>query len=193
MVIVRPMHLNDIPDVMEVNEQCFTNPWSSWVFRFELTENQNGHWMVLEEDSEKPNGLRRLWQRFNTPPHPPSLFAFAGFWLQRGEAHISNICVGPSHRGRGFGELLLAIMLKRSIDLQAEWSALEVRVTNEVAIALYRKYGFRQAGRKVGYYRDNNEDAYLMVVKPLDEAYRRLVDDHLQHLTTRITWMERNE
>jgi ribosomal-protein-alanine N-acetyltransferase len=46
----------------------------------------------------------------------------------------------------------------------AKSASLEVRVSNDAAIRLYRKYGFQVAGRRVRYYRDNDEDAYIMTV-----------------------------
>jgi ribosomal-protein-alanine N-acetyltransferase len=51
-------------------------------------------------------------------------------------------------------------------------ATLEVRVSNKVAQVLYAKYGFRVVGRRKRYYTDNQEDALLMTVEPLDEAYQ---------------------
>lgn len=52
---------------------------------------------------------------------------------------------------------------KLCLDNQVEESTLEVRVSNEVAISLYEKYGFIKKGLRKDYYQDNHEDAYLMV------------------------------
>ena len=77
------------------------------------------------------------------------------------EAEILNIAVKRSHRRCGVGAALLLAALK---DAQAQGAArvfLEVRESNAAAIAFYRKHGFRQTGRRRGYYRDPDEDALL--------------------------------
>jgi ribosomal-protein-alanine N-acetyltransferase len=78
------------------------------------------------------------------------------------EAHISTIAVHPDYRGNGWGEILLAGMVQRSITLHAGFVVLEVRVSNTSAQNLYRKYEFQTATVKPKYYRNNNEDAYDM-------------------------------
>ncbi len=78
------------------------------------------------------------------------------------EAHISTLASHPDWRGQGVGELLLLAMIDRAAEIGGEVVTLEVRVTNNVAQALYQKYGFQVAGRRKGYYSDNGEDALIM-------------------------------
>ena len=98
---------------------------------------------------------------------------YGGFWFSRQEAHISTIAVRPDWRGHGLGEILLAGMVRRALFMEAEVISLEVRVSNEPAIALYRKYDFARFGIKRGYYRDNNEDAFDLRVSPVDSLYHQ--------------------
>jgi len=50
---------------------------------------------------------------------------------------------------------------------------LECRVSNEAALALYRKYGFQQVGRRPQYYSDNREDALILTIDSvLSDSYR---------------------
>jgi ribosomal-protein-alanine N-acetyltransferase len=63
-----------------------------------------------------------------------------------------------------------------------------VRVSNAHAIKLYKKYEFEIVGQRKGYYRDNNEDAYLMHCSPLDAAYRARFADRLTALNTRVNF-----
>jgi ribosomal-protein-alanine N-acetyltransferase len=85
------------------------------------------------------------------------------------EAHITTIGVLPEYRGNGLGELLMVTLCTEAMRHGAEWVTLEVRVSNESAQALYRKYGFTQQGIRRRYYSDNGEDAYIMWSPPLRE------------------------
>ena len=58
--------------------------------------------------------------------------------------------------------MLLVALTEIAIDINARWMTLEVRVSNNVAQALYRKYGFKPAGVRQRYYSDNQEDALIM-------------------------------
>jgi ribosomal-protein-alanine N-acetyltransferase len=93
---------------------------------------------------------------------------YAGLWLMVNEAHITTIAVAPEYQGHGVGELLLLALIDRSIQLGALVVTLEVRVTNEVAQSLYRKYTFRETGLRKRYYSDNGEDAKIMTTEDLD-------------------------
>ena len=103
------------------------------------------------------------------PPRSP-VIGFAGMWILYDEAHITTIGVDPAHRGRGLGELLLVAMFDEALRRGANWLTLEVRVSNEPAQALYRKYGFSVHGTRRRYYSDNNEDAHVMWSRSLQDA-----------------------
>jgi ribosomal-protein-alanine N-acetyltransferase len=80
------------------------------------------------------------------------------------EAHIANIAVHPEFRRRGVGASLLAVALKDALQKGLRTATLEVRAQNTGAQSLYRIFGFEEVGRRLRYYRDNNEDALLMTV-----------------------------
>jgi len=109
----------------------------------------------------------------------PPILGYGGFWLMAGEAHISTIAVQPGWRRRGIGELLLAAILDRATELEADMATLEVRVSNVTAQSLYQKYGFRQAGLRRRYYRDSDEDALIMSTEGLTSA---TFQSHFQQL-----------
>lgn len=103
----------------------------------------------------------------------PPVVGFAGMWLMFDEAHITTIGVDPAYRGRHLGEWLLVALIDEALRRGANWLTLEVRVSNEAAQNLYRKYGFTVHGTRRRYYSDNNEDAYVMWSPALsDEAYQ---------------------
>jgi [ribosomal protein S18]-alanine N-acetyltransferase len=85
--------------------------------------------------------------------------------------HVMNVAVDPRLRRVGIGGSLLARLFELA-DSPHEQYTLEVRTSNEAAIVLYERFGFRTAGRRRGYYHDNREDALIMWRTANDEAPR---------------------
>jgi len=192
--IMRPMRVDDIPQVVQVDELAFPTPWSARTYQFEITNRTTSHMVVIEAPNHvtlSVPGLRGLIQRLRGGPKPePVIAGYGGCWLIAGEAHISTIAVHPDFRGRGLGELLLIGMLGRSMRLDGEYSVLEVRVNNHTAQQLYRKYEYQIVGTRKGYYRDNGEDAYLMEVRPFDAAYRERFKQRVAALHEKIAFID---
>ena len=189
MYVLRPMNLRDLSSVMVVNARCFSSPWPAHIFEVELSTNSYSHWVVVEIESEQNgNGRFAGWLRRRPERR---IVGFGGFWLINGEAHISNIGVDPDYQRRGLGELLLLTMVKRAMELNADWTSLEVRTSNRAAISLYEKYQFRVAACKKRYYRDDGEDAYWMIIKPLMGSYWTTLEEHTQQLAHRLEWHDR--
>jgi ribosomal-protein-alanine N-acetyltransferase len=76
--------------------------------------------------------------------------------------HVMNVAVLPELRRHGIAQRLLAELFVRSGEDGQRGYTLEVRVSNEEAISLYEKLGFRARGVRRGYYTDNREDALIM-------------------------------
>jgi ribosomal-protein-alanine N-acetyltransferase len=150
---IRPMALEDIPAVLEIDRQSFPIPWPDRSYRYELTENSASHMLVAISRSPRP-----------------LILGYVGFWLIIDEAHISTLAVAPEVRGQGIGRRLLEASLEQARQLGAAMATLEVRVSNQRAIDLYQQHGFAVVGRRRRYYRDNNEDALLMSIGRLDEV-----------------------
>lgn len=165
-LILRYMRLEDIPAVMAIDRLAFDLPWSERSYSYEIAESDHSHMVVLELRREVPlTGWRRWLSLRNRYKTDSRILGYGGLWNIVQEAHISTIAVHPKVRGRGWGEILLAGMVRRSIWLQAEEVGLEVRVSNTKAQNLYHKYHFENLGVKPQYYRNNNEDAYDMRLK----------------------------
>ena len=149
---LRPLRVNDIPQVMEIEERVFPLPWPAYAYEYELTRNALSHCYALERAGEQ-------------------LVGYGCFWLIVDEAHISTLAVAERWRGQGLGELLVLAMIHEALGKKAAKVTLEVRPSNQSALALYAKFGLQVVGRRKRYYRDNQEDALIMTVEPLDEAY----------------------
>jgi len=190
--VLRYMNLDDIAQVVEVDKLSFPLPWSARSYTFEISDNANSHMIVLDAITEpsQNGGILGALRRLGGQANLSRIAGYGGFWFITGEAHISTIAVHPDYRGISLGELLLAGMLSRSIDLKAEYCVLEVRVSNAPAISLYRKYEFEIVGQRKRYYRDNNEDAYLMHLAPLDEAYQERLADRVEKLKARVNYSD---
>ena len=150
-VRIRAMTLADIPEVVAIDRLSFSLPWPERSYRYELTENVAARLLVAEG-----------------PASPRArVVGYVGLWLLVDEAHISTIAVHPTERGRGIGEALLLAVLDLAARIGAEMATLEVRASNAAAQTLYRKHGFGVVGRRLGYYKDNQEDAVLMTYPEL--------------------------
>jgi ribosomal-protein-alanine N-acetyltransferase len=159
----RPMRLADIPRVHEIDRLSFPLPWPEKSFTFELTENPSTLTLVAESQPKDS---------------PPILVGMSIVWIIVDEAHIATIAIHPDFRGNGYGKSLLAESLRQSIGRGAEWATLEVRESNLVAQQMYRSFRFTIVGRRLRYYRDNNEDAVIMTVDNLGSQYLAWLDKY---------------
>jgi ribosomal-protein-alanine N-acetyltransferase len=96
--------------------------------------------------------------------------ALAGFILSRmvvDEAEILSVAVAPRSRSRGLARRLLDLHLRRLAGLGTRSVFLEVEEGNEPALRLYRRAGFRQVGRREGYYQESRGAAALILRRDL--------------------------
>ena len=93
---------------------------------------------------------------------PPTLIGVGCLWAILEEAHIILLAIHPSFQRQGLGQALLWALLKSACDRQLERATLEVRDSNLAAVGLYKKFGFKEAGRRKRYYEDTGEDALVM-------------------------------
>ncbi len=84
---------------------------------------------------------------------------------QFGDGYLHNIAVKPDYRRQGVGEALISHASAFIKLCGANKMFLEVRVSNNNAINLYKKYGFEIISVRRGFYNDPNEDAYTMVLE----------------------------
>jgi ribosomal-protein-alanine N-acetyltransferase len=171
---LRYMRVADITQVAAIDQMSFTPPWTARSYQFEITESNYSYMVVLERAEERAApAWRRIVPGLNgSSADRAQVVAYGGFWNIMDEAHISTIATHPEHRGRGWGEIVLAGMIRRAVRLEALQVVLEVRVSNHTAQNLYQKYGFQTVSTKPKYYHSNNEDAYEMHLN-LDHRYYR--------------------
>jgi len=139
---IKPMRLEDVGSVLEIEQMSFPTPWPRDAYHHELRENRLACYLVARE-------FHRI-------------VGYAGMWVILDEAHVTTIAVDPLHRRRHVGERLLVALIDEAMKRGARWVTLEVRKSNLGAQALYRKYGFKDIGIRKAYYSDNREDAIVM-------------------------------
>ncbi|MBT2694074.1 ribosomal protein S18-alanine N-acetyltransferase [Bacillus sp. ISL-55] len=143
-ITFRNMTVDDLDQVMEVEVNSFTIPWSREAFFNELTKNQFAQYLIVEVDQK--------------------VVGYCGVWIIIDEAHITNIALLPEYRGMKLGEALMGKVMELAREMGALRVTLEVRVSNERAQKLYRKFGFEEGAIRKQYYTDNMEDALVMWV-----------------------------
>ena len=139
---IRPAKLYDVPALARIERDSFGSPWSAEEITKDVTAGGNVYVAVAEYGAEKAG--------------------YGEIRFVAGEAQIYNIAVAPELRREGIGEALLRHMIAKAEDNGCELVTLEVRGGNEAAMALYTKLGFREVGRRKGYYAKGGEDAVLM-------------------------------
>lgn len=92
----------------------------------------------------------------------PELIGYIGVWSIADEGHINNVAVLPKYRRMHVGTILLNTMINATEEAGIVSHTLEVRASNEAAQSLYGRFGFKESGRRKGYYEDNGEDAIIM-------------------------------
>lgn len=144
----------DLDEICALEEQCFPEePWSRQMFEEEL-RNDMALFVVAEEQGTDGNG-----------GHCAEKDRVVGYiiaWvIAPVESQVGSIAVLPEYRRRGLGRQMLEILFAACRETGTRDTYLEVRVSNEPAIALYRSMGFENDGIRKRYYQDG-EDAYTM-------------------------------
>ncbi|MBC7973235.1 MAG: ribosomal protein S18-alanine N-acetyltransferase [Verrucomicrobia bacterium] len=90
------------------------------------------------------------------------LLGLGCYWAILEEAHITMLAIDPAYQHQGLGQALLHALMSSAHQRGLERATLEVRLSNQAALALYQKFDFREAGRRRRYYPDNGEDALVL-------------------------------
>jgi [ribosomal protein S18]-alanine N-acetyltransferase len=135
------MRVSDVPQVVAIENATSATPWTRAMFLSELG---------------RPGTLDLVAAQAGDVLGYVMVSRHADVW------HILNLCVRASQRGQGLGGRLLDELIERAGRRPHLGFTLEVRVSNEPAIRLYRRKGFLEHGVRPRYYSDNGEDALIM-------------------------------
>ena len=127
-VRIVPMNSDHLDEVAELERICFSTPWSRNMLAEEL-DNALSAFLVALDDRGRVAG-------------------YAGLQVVLDEGYITNVAVFPQYRRRGAAGKLLDVFLRFARANHLAFLTLEVRPSNAAAIALYTRFGFREAGRR---------------------------------------------
>ncbi|QJD92494.1 ribosomal protein S18-alanine N-acetyltransferase [Duganella dendranthematis] len=142
-----PMQASDLDEVFALEQSVYPYPWTMANFVDSLNSNYEA-WVLRERDGH-----------------------LLGYFLLMAvvdESHLLNVAVSAEKQGQGLGRFLLNQAVACSRGLGMESVLLEVRPSNTRALQIYERYGFKQIGRRKGYYpaaHQQREDAIVMRFK----------------------------
>lgn len=136
-----PMDRSHVGQIAELERECFSAPWSEAMLTEALFDAQASFIVAESEDG--------------------GLLGYAGLHVVLDEGYIDNIAVEEAARRHGVGDALLDVFCRFG-QAHLSFLTLEVRASNAPSIALYRKHGFQEAGRRKNYYQQPREDAIIM-------------------------------
>ena len=141
---VREMTCDDLSEVVRIENENFTMPWSRQSFEDSLAKDYNIY-LVVEEEGK--------------------IAGYCGMLLTPFEGQINNVCVDVDFRHRGVGYKMLGTLLEQGRKRGISEFTLEVRQSNSNAIALYEKLGFKNEGVRKDFYDMPKEDAVIMWIR----------------------------
>lgn len=142
-MLIRRMDLLDIDKIVALEQELFSSPWDKEAFYYELEKNAFSTILVLEDELE--------------------IIGYIGMWLLGDQTQITTLGIKKAYQGNGYAKKLMDKCEEITKMMGYVNINLEVRVSNQKAIKLYEKCGFKIVTIRKNYYQDNHEDAYLMI------------------------------
>lgn len=149
-MILREMLVDDLNQVMKIENELFSPPWTKEGFFTYLTR-KDAMFLVVEEKGE--------------------ILAYCGLIMVLDEGDITNVAVRPDRQKEGIGHFLMDSLIRLAEQQGVTTIHLEVRTGNGTAIRLYERMGFTKDGIRKKYYTDPVEDALLMTRHGLSQDF----------------------
>ena len=142
-VNIVPMTADHLEELERLERICFSRPWSRKMLAEEL-DNECAAFLVAEDPGTK------------------EVVGYAGLLVMADEGYITNVAVFPEYRRRGVAGQIIQVFDNFARGNRLAFLTLEVRPSNTAAVALYRKWGFEEVGRRKNYYELPREDALIL-------------------------------
>lgn len=139
-VTVSQIEHRHIKEIARLEKECFSTPWSEQTI----------------EDAFKTG------TRFFVAQKDNSVLGYVGISAILDEGYITNVAVFPEARQQGVASALLNSLFKFAKENSLSFISLEVRESNNAAISLYQKFGFKTEGKRKNFYSAPQEDALIM-------------------------------
>ena len=147
-VRIGPLRRRHLRAVVRIEEEAYPRPVVGRLFLSELAQRSSRRYIVATIG--------------------PIVVGYAGLMIVEEEGHVTTLTVDPGWHHRGIGTVLLLDLARAGPGLGVKHLTLEVRVGNDAAQALYRRFGFAPVGVRKNYYAETGEDAIVMWVHDID-------------------------
>jgi [ribosomal protein S18]-alanine N-acetyltransferase len=151
---VEPATADSLPDILAIEEACFSAPWTRKMLGAELSGNPFAHFLLAR-------------QARGAETEVGSIVGYLCYWIVFEEVRLMNLAVIESMRHRGIAKSLVLTALQTGLYQSAHRAVLEVRASNKAGTTLYHRLGFRQIAVRPKYYSNPVEDAVLMELDPI--------------------------
>jgi len=152
LLTIRDMTVTDIAAVKKLESVAFEDAWPQRVFETELENGFAQYRVALEHKSQNKRRAQNI-------------FGYSGVWFMVDQLHLVSIAIHPNYRRSGMGERLMFDVVEQANAALLPKIVLEVRKSNLSAQLLYEKFAFEKIGELKNYYKDNHEDAVVMLCK----------------------------
>jgi ribosomal-protein-alanine N-acetyltransferase len=152
--VIEPATIAALPDILQIEEACFSAPWTRKMIEAELSGNPFAHFLLAKRGTPGEVGS-------------VSIVGYLCFWIVFEEVRLMNLAVIESMRHKGIARALVSRALEAGRAQAAVRAVLEVRASNHAAHALYRSLGFHDVTTRQKYYTNPIEDALLMELYPI--------------------------
>lgn len=139
--MIRRANKRDVPEIVRIEQSSFSDPWDKKLFLDAL-------------DSKE----KYLYAHVSGS----ALSGYIIFEKVLDEGHITNLAVAKEYQGKGIASELVSAVMDLAASLGVKGIFLEVRQGNEAAKKLYSKFGFKEIGKRKGYYPKASEDALVL-------------------------------
>ena len=140
-MLVRRMAEEDTAKVARIEKECFSQPWSQQGF-IDALKGSDNILVVAEKNGE--------------------IYGYVCMYVSFEEGEITNVAVSEQYRNKGVGRLLMQAIEREAEANGVERIVLEVRVSNNSAISLYKSMNYRELGIRKNFYEQPVEDACIM-------------------------------
>ncbi len=142
-VLLKKMTKSHIQEIAEIEQACFSKPWSAQSIENEL-HNNNAHFFVSMLNN--------------------TVIGYCGMHNALDEWYVANIAVLPDYQGNGLGTALTKHLISYAEKQNGAFITLEVRPSNAKAINIYSNLGFKKMGTRKNFYSSPVENGLIMTL-----------------------------
>lgn len=139
--MILQMKVEDLKEVLRIESENFSSPYNEQQYLYELEDNICAQLYIIKVADR--------------------IVGYIDFWITFESCQLCKIAVDKNYQGQGYGKQLMTFMFDK-VKAQCETIFLEVRESNQKAIAFYENFAFFKINKRKNYYVDPREDGIIM-------------------------------